>query len=237
MGADNLALTFQTDLAGTDRLEFPFTPSKPLLQLQRDPGFVAFAQRTFPDDRDSPACLQQTGTVPSIPFRVGVELALPEFRAGRRGGRVRTTGMAVPEAAVHEADGSELTKDEIGSTRKSAVMQTISQTVGVKSPPQDEFGPRVSSADSRHHAGAGRLIHYVRHCRSLRVLEAGMVKRICRELSNMTRSPMNIGRQFGQDRSVNPVLRLAGRSEVDGFCCLPQRSPTGVAYRRRGKKT
>lgn len=128
-----------------------------------------------------------------IPFRVDIELALPVFRAGRRGPRMRTTGMTVPEAAVHETDGSELTKDEIGSTRKFAVMQTVPQPAGMKSPPQNEFGPRVSSTDSRHHAGAGRLIHYVRHCRSLRALVAGMVKRICRELSNMTRSPMNKG--------------------------------------------
>ena len=71
--------------------------------------------------------------------------------------------MTVPEAAVHEADGSELTKDEIGGTRKFTAMQTVSQTAGMESPPQNEFGSRVSSTDSRHHAGASRLIHYVRH--------------------------------------------------------------------------
>ena len=217
-------------------MKFPLCPSQPLFQIERDPGFDPLAQRAFPDDRDSPAGLEQAVPVASVPLRVGIELGSPELRAGGRDGRVRAPGMAVPEAAVDKAHGSELTKDEIGSAGEFPVVQTVSQTACVKGPAQGEFGPRVSSADSRHHAGARGLIHYVRHRWSLRVWEASRQKRTSRQFVNMTKLSGNTDCHFGQGKSVDWVLRSAGLDNVDRRFRLPPVSKICVVRRGRGDR-
>lgn len=150
-------------IGGQTRLEFLFGSSQPLLQFQQAFGFNPFAQYTFPYDRDSPASLEQAVSIAPVPFRVGSELGLPELLAGGGGGRVRATGMSVPEAAVNEAYCSKLTKHEIGSAWKLSVMQTVSQAAGMKGTAESQLGSCVPAADSRHHAGPRRLVHYVRH--------------------------------------------------------------------------
>ena len=79
--------------------------------------------------------------VPSVPFDVRIELGLPEFPARARCRRVRAAGVPVPEAAVHEAHGTETTKHEVGCPRKSAVVQTESKTACMDGSTQGEFGP------------------------------------------------------------------------------------------------
>ena len=144
--------------------------TQPAFQLVRDGlNRGLLAQGAFPDGRDSPARLQQVVAVRSVPFDVRIELGLPEFPARARCRRVRAAGVPVPEAAVHEAYGTESTKHEVRCPRKSAVVQTESKTAGMDGSTQGEFGPSVPASDPRHHARTSRATHDVRHrrCRAL----------------------------------------------------------------------
>ena len=145
--------------------------TQPAFQLVRDGlNRGLLAQGAFPDGRDSPARLQQAVAVPSVPFDVRIELGLPEFPARARCRRVRAAGVPVPEAAVHEAYGTESTKHEVRCPRKSAVVQTESKTAGMDGSTQGEFGPSVPASDPRHHARTSRTIHDVCHRRCRAVL-------------------------------------------------------------------
>ena len=170
-------------------LESRLGSPQPLFQPQCDLDINPLAQRTFPDDRDSPASLKQVVSVSSVPFRVGVELGLPELRASSRGCRIRATGMPVPETAVNEAYCSELTKHEIGSTGKFPVMQAVSQATGMKGSAESKFRPRVPAADSSHHARTGSLVHYVRHCQSCQVFRGYNQERLLREVPSWHQYP------------------------------------------------
>lgn len=91
-------------------------------------------------------------TVAPVPAHVFSEFCLPELLASGRGSGVWAPDVAVPEAAVNEAHGSESTKDEIGGTRKPAVVQTVPQTTCVESPAESNFGYSVPASNPCHHA-------------------------------------------------------------------------------------
>ena len=71
--------------------------------------------------------------------------------------------MTMPEATVHETNGSETTEDQVWLSRELSVMEPISDTSRVKCPPEDKLGFRVLTADSSHHARSAFPIHYVDH--------------------------------------------------------------------------
>ena len=129
------------------RLEPPAISTQPLVQLQGGSELPPLAQCAFPDDRDSPAGFEQVASVALVPFHVGKELGTPELLAGGWRGRVRAPGMSVPEAAVHEAHGSESGKHQIGGAGELAVVQAVSETVCVESPAENEFGYRQGYED------------------------------------------------------------------------------------------
>ena len=124
---------------GRIRLELQIAPTKPQVQHRWGLEFSLLAQRAFPDDRDSPAGIEQCVPVTPIAFHIGVELRLPEFRARGRGGCVRAAYVSVPEAAVNETHCSKSGKHQVGGAGKFAVMQAISETAGMQCPTQDEF--------------------------------------------------------------------------------------------------
>lgn len=184
--------------------ESRFSSPQPLLQPQCDLEINPLAQRTFPDNRDSPASLKQVVSVSSVPFRVGMELGLPELRASSRGCRVRATGVPVPETAVDEAYCSELTKHEIGSAGEFPVMQTVSQATGMKSPAESKFRPRIPAADSSHHARTDSLVHYVRHRRSCQVFGGYNQERLSRKVPSWY--------QYPRTKGGNPVFGVGYKS-------------------------
>ena len=172
---------------GQTDLQFRLDSSQPLFQLQQNPGFNPLAQRAFPDDCNSPACLKQMISVTPVSFHVGMKLGLPELCASGRGCRVRTAGMSMPEAAVNEAYCSKLTKHQIRCAGEFPVVKTISQATSMQSPTESEFGLRIPAADSSHHAGTGSLIHYVRHRRSCKVFREYTREAISRKSSSWCR--------------------------------------------------
>ena len=109
--------------------------------------------------------------VTPVTLHVGLELCQPEFRPGGRGGRVRAAGMTVPEAPVNETYRSEPPEHQIGGAGKFPVVQAVSQSASMKGLTQGHLGPRVPAPDTRHHAGTGCLVNYIRHSRSLDVTE------------------------------------------------------------------
>ena len=146
-------------------LELPVASSQPLVQLLGGSGFAPLSQCTFPDDRDPPARFEQIESVPTIPLDVGIELGLPELRARGRSVGVGAVGVPVPETAVNKAHRSEPPEYEIRCARKLSIVQSVSETEGVESASEEEFGPRVPAPDPGHHARTGQSIYYVRHLR------------------------------------------------------------------------
>ena len=214
--------------------ESRFGSPQPLLQPQRDLEINPLAQRTFPDDRDSPASLKQVVSVSLVSFRVGMKLGLPELRASSRGCRIRATSVPMPETAVNEAYCSELTKHEIGSAGEFPVMQTVSQATGMKGPTESKFRPRVPAADSSHHARTGSLVHYVRHRRFCQVFRGYNQKRLSRKVPSWC--------QYPRMENGNPVSEMGhktvGKYDFIRFSDLG-RSPfpaISVSSLRRGGK-
>ena len=169
--------------AARPRLEFGLAAPQPSLQVRHEPGLNFLAQCAFPYDCDSPAGVEEVMPVTPVTLNVGLELCQPEFRPGGRDGRVRAAGMTVPKAPVNETCRSEPPKHQIGCAGKFAVVQAVSQPASMKGPTQSHLGPRVPAPDSRHHAGTGCLINYIRHCRSLDVTE------VCRRLCSSPEIP------------------------------------------------
>ena len=207
---------------------------QPLLQPQCDLEINPLTQRTFPDNRDSPASLKQVVSVSSVPFRVGMELGLPELRASSRGCRVRATGVPVPETAVNEAYCSELTKHEIGSAGEFPVMQTVSQATDMKGSAESKFRPRIPAADSSHHARTGSLVHYVRHRRSRQVFKGCNQERLSRKVLSWCQHP--------RTKNENPVSEMGHKAVgKNGFIRFPDIGRSSfpaisVSSRRRGGK-
>ena len=134
------------------RFEHLATPAKPHVELDDGLELSLSAQRALPDDRDPPPRFEKIVLVAPVPLHVRMELCLPQLLAGGWSGRMQTPGVAVPKAAMDEAHGSESTKDQIGRTGKSAVVQAVPQAACVDSPPKGEFGRSVSATNRRHHA-------------------------------------------------------------------------------------
>jgi len=71
--------------------------------------------------------------------------------------------MAMPEAAINKNDSPVFWKDQIGFSRKSLYMQPVPKTKAVKTFPDQKFGLRIFSSNSRHHPGTGFLVNYINH--------------------------------------------------------------------------
>lgn len=146
-------------------VELPVASAQPSIESQGNLAFNPLAQCAFPDDRNSPASLEQVASVASVPFGVRNELRSPELLARGRHGGVPTASVSVPEAAVDETDGVEPAKHEVWSARESSVVQTVSEPAGVDGSTKSEFRTRVSASDPRHYARPGRAVHCVCHGR------------------------------------------------------------------------
>ncbi len=80
-------------------------------------------------------------------------------------GSVATALMAMPEAAMHEDDGTMLRKNEVRPPVNLAGMKPEAKAARVQCPPESQLGLRVLAPYSRHHSGAGLLIHDIGHMR------------------------------------------------------------------------
>ena len=60
--------------------------------------------------------------------------------------------MTVPEAAMHEADSSEPSKDQVGRPWQLPIMKAIPDAASMQRATKDKLGFRVPAADSCHHS-------------------------------------------------------------------------------------
>lgn len=81
--------------------------------------------------------------------------------------------MAVPETAMHEADGSETTEGKIRRSRKFPIMESESEPSRMQRASENQLGFRVLTTDLRHHPRARRLIYDVGH------LTKGSISALC----------------------------------------------------------
>ncbi len=77
----------------------------------------------FPDHCDAPVGVPKVRHGSSVPRNIGVEFRLPELGSGSGSGGVSTSGMTMPETAVHKDHGVPLSENYVGSSRKPAMVE------------------------------------------------------------------------------------------------------------------
>ena len=137
--------------------------SQPLVECRRRPIRPSFPQCTFPDDCHPPSSLQESLPSSAIAFNIGSEFRLPELRSGRGGGRVEASFVTMPEASMHEADGSESAKDQVRRPGKHSVMKTVPEAMRMQRAPKYQLGFRILPTNPRHHSRPDGPIDRVDH--------------------------------------------------------------------------
>ena len=112
---------------------------------------------------NSPASLEELTLGAAIALHIVIELGLPECRPCRWGGRIRAPFMAVPEAAVNEANGTVATENEIRRSGETPDVESESKPLRVKCPSKNEFGLGVLGRYARHHPRSSGLVDDVGH--------------------------------------------------------------------------
>jgi hypothetical protein len=69
--------------------------------------------------------------------------------------------MTMPEAALHEHDGSKLRKYQVGPSRQFLYVQPKPKAGAVHSFPNVDFRLRVATTNSCHHPGSRRPVNNV----------------------------------------------------------------------------
>lgn len=117
-----------------------------------------------------------------VPFDIAPEFGLPEVRTGGGLGRVGTSSMTVPEAAVHKADSCESTEHHVRRPGELPVMETVPEAACMQCPAKGQLRPRVLPPNSCHHSRSYCPINYVGHVLAF----------ITRKIWNPTCIPLNI---------------------------------------------
>lgn len=212
--------------------EFPVISSQPSVQLQGDLTFNLLAQRTFPNNCNSPACPQQVTLVASVPLHICIQLGSPELPASGRSGREWTVRVSVPETAVNETHGAKSPEYNVWSSWQFSIMQAVSESPCVQSAAKNNFWSRVLAPDPGHHARTGRSIHYVRHRRSCTDLKKCCWQQISRDILGMVRpegqssrdtaQAESVGRLYDPDQSTARKTRSGDRFHaISPFRCDP----------------
>lgn len=103
-------------------------------QLRLWPSYPALPELDYP-----PARRKQCLLVPGIASDVLVKFALPEFLAGSGSRGIATSGVPVPEAAMHEDADPVTGEHQIRPSRKVFLVKTISEAVPMQQTPDLHF--------------------------------------------------------------------------------------------------
>jgi hypothetical protein len=136
---------------------------KPLCELRDGCHKALSAEGAFPDYGDPPTRFQESGAAPLVPNLGCGELALPEFSARLWLRGLLAARVLVPEAAVNEADGAVLWKDEIRSSRKSLAVESVPESARMEGLAQSKLRFRVFATDGGHDPGSCCLVDDVCH--------------------------------------------------------------------------
>ena len=121
---------------------------KPLMHCRRHRLVALVAQGALPDHRHAPSDHEQLYTVPRVARDVRLELRCPERLSSRRRRGVTATGVAMPEAPVHEACGAKARKDDVRPSGQPPIMQPVTQTARMQRTPQTNLGLSVPPTDA-----------------------------------------------------------------------------------------
>ena len=114
----------------------------------RQPSCRSF-QTAFPDGQDTPAEHKQSLMGFDVTRTVCRNLAFPELGA-RCGQPEHRAIMPMPEAAVHQDDGAVPGENQVRSTRKFAVLQTVAKPARMQSLAYEHLWLGVSPTDAAH---------------------------------------------------------------------------------------
>ena len=154
--------------------------------------------------------------------------------------------MTVPEAAMHETDGSEPAEDQVRRSRELSIMKAVPEAACMQRATKDQLWLCVPAADSRHHSRPDRSINYVGHdmaciareerdcaCISQNAVEAikenrPKFLRIARAELGHPKVPDKVpgSRLMGQSQCRTPILQIATRGSRHPDDCPGKRLAT-----------
>ena len=136
---------------------------KPLRQGSHRYETRVAAECAFPNSSDAPTGFKELTLGTAVALHIVVELRLPEFRPCRWGRRIRAPFMAVPEAAVNEANRAVPTQDKVRGPGHTANVESEAEPLCVKCASKDKFGLGVLGRYARHHPRSSGLVYDVGH--------------------------------------------------------------------------
>lgn len=120
-------------------------------------------QGALPDDSHSPSNDHELVQLSPVTINIRGELRLPEFFARSWCCRKPAAFVSMPEAAMHETDGTEAGKDDIRSARKVGRVKTKAYASRMQRPAEHELGPGILPFDTRHHPRSSCSIYNICH--------------------------------------------------------------------------
>lgn len=105
----------------------------------------------FPDPQNQPVQVSQSPVIASVPLPVGRDLCAPPLGIGFRGDRV--LGTAVPEASVDLNCDLRPAKNDVGSSRKTTNVDTVSEATSMQLRPKISLGASSCRRQVRHERG------------------------------------------------------------------------------------
>ena len=126
-------------------------------------GMLIAAECAFPHSSDAPTGFKELALGAAVALDIAIELRLPEFRPCRWGGSKRAPFMAMPEAAVNEANCTVATQDQVRASRQTPNVESETEPLCVKCASKDKFGLGVLGRYARHHSGSSGFVDNVGH--------------------------------------------------------------------------
>jgi hypothetical protein len=119
-------------------------------------------QGTFPYLPDTPTSVFQLLEHDLVALLILLDFILPKFHSGARPFE-KAAVMTVPEAALSEQNGLKARKRKIWLAGKIGPVKLEAESTSVEATPQNDFWPRIPSADPGHHPAANSRGYDVSH--------------------------------------------------------------------------
>jgi hypothetical protein len=131
-------------------------------ELAELPRFCCLSDQAFPDGELLPTKGAQLFFYKCVPLLVAFDLVFPEFLITLWPFK-DAAQMPMPEATVHEDDGSVSREDEIRFAWQSLAVKPEAKALRVQGLPYLQFGSCILSADASHHPASGCPVDNVSH--------------------------------------------------------------------------
>lgn len=126
-------------------------------------GLSRMLEPALPDHQNPPPQGVKLHVSPVISPDVATELLLPERLPRLRRGRVVATGMAVPEATMHENGQPVPRKHQVRGAGQVLAMKAEAVPEGVEVLSKSHLGLRITALDASHDARTSTTINHIHH--------------------------------------------------------------------------